>query len=335
MICWNRFGLFARLCLLLLLIVGGSGSASAAGNLHLVFKRQDPLDTQPIDAVVIIESDTAPTQSALTKNDECLLTNVRAGAYTVTVHAFSAHQAVGSFKIDVNDDRTTMKRILLGKTYSVGCLSYRSDYLRYLSSRSKEVEGYGLYTYLLLPKRPVRGSAREQVYLCALQTWYDRSPGFDGNGRKADRARCNIVYLPVRPSKNNDWQADYDWDRAARLLAKLNLSERDGPLLVISRYPLSAALPRNRAGQPDATTCLVVDFSHASLGTMAAWSEDLFYESNHFDYAALDLLGRLAAYLSGRWSAAEETQPEPATPSFQPIKALPAFVKQAVFLVNR
>jgi hypothetical protein len=114
------------------------------------------------------------------------------------------------------------------------------------------------------------------------------------------------------------------------------MPERDGPLLVISRYPLSAAQTRNQAEKDGAAICLVVDFSNASPEIIADWSEDLFYESNHFDYAAPDLLGRLVAYLSNRWSATEEAEnAAPSILSVQPVKAIPAFVKQAVFLVKR
>jgi hypothetical protein len=112
-----------------------------------------------------------------------------------------------------------------------------------LRSGRKEGEGYGLYTYLLLPAEP--DDSTRPVYRTALGEIQRLLVELDSLERLSGRDGLNAVYLPVRRTPRSissdsilRW---YDYPRAQVLLAKLGRPRgRPGPILVSTRRPLSS-----------------------------------------------------------------------------------------------
>jgi len=123
----------------------------------------------------------------------------------------------------------------------------------FLSSGDNERLGYGLYSYLLLPSRPEKGSRYEERCLLAIKLWQVKIEPVDDVEDVSDPERINITYLPVNNQKN--WQAEsaeallenYDFATAQKLLSFLtdsDTSDLETVYLVSVRKPLSAGLTR-------------------------------------------------------------------------------------------
>ena len=128
-----------------------------------------------------------------------------------------------------------------------------------------ERSGYGLYTYLLLPIRP---SAASTARVRSAIEYFSRvrtEAGLPPTGREV------VLYVPiardsVSPTQlaDPDWiLANYDYDRARALIRDSARPRHEGPLLVISRLPLT----RVSAGHE----VIVNDLSFASADLMGAW----------------------------------------------------------------
>jgi hypothetical protein len=105
-----------------------------------------------------------------------------------------------------------------------------------------EVEGFGLYSYVLLASPPSSDATRDRYlktmesYLGLIQSVEALEPDFEHN-------QLNVTYLPVnsRPAEvvSPQWLLDhYDYARALRLLRTLPGAHMGGPFIVSSLTPL-------------------------------------------------------------------------------------------------
>jgi hypothetical protein len=106
----------------------------------------------------------------------------------------------------------------------------------------REVDGYGLYSYLLLGAPPV-AEARERS-VKAIEAFWTVVPDIRALEQYVPRAALNVTYVPVKAappgSAGAQWILDnYDYARARSLLRHLPSAYRDGPYLVSALAPLS------------------------------------------------------------------------------------------------
>jgi hypothetical protein len=115
---------------------------------------------------------------------------------------------------------------------------------RLLPKGTKEVPGYGLYSYLLLgspPNRDIRGR-----YRAAVKAYWELMPAIADLESQIPRRGLNVTYLPVDRSEpllgdsSFDWALDhYDYARARAILRTLAGEHRDGPYIISSSKPIS------------------------------------------------------------------------------------------------
>ena len=161
------------------------------------------------------------------------------GMQTLTVQVARRGQAVGSCTVQV-------LVVQPGPTRGRGDLIARA----LLLPGARELQGYGLYSYLLLGSRPSDPS--RALYRTVIAEYVRLMPDinqfaekFEGDNA-ARRKEINVSYMPLRAAlrKQERDSAEailqvYDYARARALLSALPGTHRDGPYLVSSRTPLS------------------------------------------------------------------------------------------------
>ena len=171
---------------------------------------------------------------------------------------------------------------------------------------SPEVEGYGLYSYVLFAGRPT--SESKPRYLAVVKACLDKIQtigGLKGNGMP--KSRLNVAYIPINdmPPKTVDenWVLDnYDYDRATVLLTYLpeKYKRHQGPYLVSHTTPLAA----ESTGQ-----FLYQDLSVVNERLATAWiqhfldqaSQEHFWETNKAEDFALGLRNFVADAAPDMW----------------------------------
>jgi hypothetical protein len=118
----------------------------------------------------------------------------------------------------------------------------------FLFPKGKESNDYGLYSYLLFGARPHEKSAA--VYRSVVVEYLRTMPEIGRfvqvleKGDSSLRKQINVSYLPLkRFKKSKDTVAavlaNYDYERAKKILSRLPGTHRAGPYLVSSRTPLT------------------------------------------------------------------------------------------------
>jgi len=115
---------------------------------------------------------------------------------------------------------------------------------------ARELEGYGLYSYLLFGSQP--SEASRQLYHSVIAEYVRLMPDINQFAEKlegdniARRKEINVSYIPLTaaPRQQESDSAEailgrYDYARARALLSTLPGTHRDGPYLVSSFTPLS------------------------------------------------------------------------------------------------
>ena len=111
-----------------------------------------------------------------------------------------------------------------------------------LGPGAREVEGYGLYSYLLLGAPP--GSGVRERYLKSIEAFWTVVPDVRALEEYVPRSELNVAYVPVKATPGTsvtaEWILDnYDYARARSLLRHLPGAMRDGPYLVSALKPLA------------------------------------------------------------------------------------------------
>jgi hypothetical protein len=111
-----------------------------------------------------------------------------------------------------------------------------------LGPGARELEGYGLYSYLLLGAPP--GAGVRERYLKSLEAFWAVVPDVRALEEYVPRSELNVAYVPVKAapgaSVTAEWILDnYDYARARSLLRHLPGAMRDGPYLVSALKPLA------------------------------------------------------------------------------------------------
>ena len=106
----------------------------------------------------------------------------------------------------------------------------------------REVEGYGLYSYLLLGAPPGAGVRERSVQ--AIEAFWTVVPEVRALEEYVPRSELNVAYVPVKAAPRTgvtaEWVLDnYDYARARSLLRHLPGANRDGPYLVSVLKPLA------------------------------------------------------------------------------------------------
>ena len=113
----------------------------------------------------------------------------------------------------------------------------------FLVKGKKEIEGYGLYSYLLLGARPV-DSNRER-FVKTVEAYLGRIEEVTKLQDYIPPGKLNVAYLPleITPVSNPsaDWILDhYDYARARALLDLVPGTHREGPYIVSALKPLGS-----------------------------------------------------------------------------------------------
>jgi len=158
-------------------------------------------------------------------------TNVQPGSYTASVRV--SDPTGGS-------TRCSVQVIVLQREGGRGGLRETGRSL--LVGEGAEVEGYGLYSYLLLGSAP-DDTSRER-YLKALEAYLQLIPDITSLEKYLKPGELNVTYVPVdeAPPKTvlAAWVLEhYNYARARVLLRALSGAHRDGPYIVSSLKPLS------------------------------------------------------------------------------------------------
>jgi hypothetical protein len=114
-----------------------------------------------------------------------------------------------------------------------------------LSSATREIRDYGLYSYIVFGSPP--GPAKIDGYRSLVRSYLDRLHDrrlFDG---KIPKRKLNVTYLPVSPDRPREKDEDlagwllnnHDYGRAAIIASNAELTPTDGPYIVSSLAPLS------------------------------------------------------------------------------------------------
>ncbi len=130
---------------------------------------------------------------------------------------------------------------------------------KFLVGNQAEDPGYGLYSYLLLPREPSPSDDGLRTrYLGAIGEYLSiaRIKDFDLQPEPPPPRNLNIAYLPLRevPSRltPDDLLSRYNWPLAQTILGRLLLlnrgGRRDGPFILSHNQPLSSA--KSLPGRP-------------------------------------------------------------------------------------
>jgi hypothetical protein len=111
-----------------------------------------------------------------------------------------------------------------------------------LGPGGREVEGYGLYSYLLLGAPP--GAGVRERYVKSIEAFWTVLPEVRALEEYVPRSELNVAYVPVKAASRTgvsaEWILDnYDYARARSLLRHLPGANRDGPYLVSVLKPLA------------------------------------------------------------------------------------------------
>ena len=111
-----------------------------------------------------------------------------------------------------------------------------------LGPGAREVEGYGLYSYLLLGAPP--GAGVRERYVKSIEAFWTVVPDVRALEEYVPRSDLNVAYVPVKAAPGTsvtaEWILDnYDYARARSLLRHLPGANRDGPYLVSALKPLA------------------------------------------------------------------------------------------------
>jgi len=111
-----------------------------------------------------------------------------------------------------------------------------------LGPGAREVEGYGLYSYLLLGAPP--GAGVRERYVKSIEAFWTVVPDVRALEEYVPRSELNVAYVPVKAAPGTsvtaEWILDnYDYARARSLLRHLPGANRDGPYLVSVLKPLA------------------------------------------------------------------------------------------------
>ena len=111
-----------------------------------------------------------------------------------------------------------------------------------LGPGARELEGYGLDSYLLLGAPP--GAAVRERYVKSIEAFWTVMLDVRALEEYVPRSELNVAYVPVKAapgaSVTAEWILDnYDYARARSLLRHLPGAMRDGPYLVSALKPLA------------------------------------------------------------------------------------------------
>jgi hypothetical protein len=147
-----------------------------------------------------------------------------------------------------------------------------------LTREQMETPGYGLYSYLLFGSPPGEG-ARER-YQKAIEAYLTLVPDVASLERYIQRRELNIAYLPVDRAPDQpvsvEWAlTHYDYARARVVLRALRGTYRDGPYIVSSLTPLTAASGMDAPARQH----LYQDLSLAPPHLVSAWTKEFLNQA--------------------------------------------------------
>jgi hypothetical protein len=186
------------------------------------------------------------------------------GTYRLTVRVTGAAGSSGGCTLDVVVAEAARSASGAGAG-GLGSEAERDLLLR----GSREAEGYGLYSYILLGSRPddsnsERFAAVLQSYLALeqirLETFFKTN-------------ELNATYIPVDKAPADDlsvpWLLDhYDYSRSRFLLKRLQILDGDGPYIVSALHPLGGE------DGPEAYkkgTCIFQNLSTVPVSVIPLW----------------------------------------------------------------
>lgn len=145
-----------------------------------------------------------------------------------------------------------------------------------LLTGSREADGYGLYSYLLLGAPP--GAGVRERYLEAIEAFWTVVPDIMALEQYVPRAELNIAYVSVNRAPGStvsaQWVLDnYDYARARSLLRHLPGPSRDGPYLVSALRPLGSGTT-TASGR-----YLLQDLSSVPPHLAAAWVKEFLNQA--------------------------------------------------------
>ncbi len=193
------------------------------------------------------------------------LDGLRPGAYAIVVQvsgAGSGGPAECVVRVRVRDDAGPRSPAPARETGSA-----------LLAPGSREAEGYGLYSYLLLGAPPAGGARERSVK--AIEAFWTVVPDVRALEQYVPRAELNVAYVPVKApaagAVGAEWILDnYDYARARSLLRHLPGANRDGPYLVSTLGPLAGG-PANRV--------LFQDLSSVPPHLAASWVKEFLNQA--------------------------------------------------------
>lgn len=175
---------------------------------------------------------------------------------------------------------TQEKNIILGQTIDKIIISCRE----YLESGNSEEKGYGLYSYIIIPWKPINQKEFERyLELYHAYLLLKESKAIPYKDYKLDKTNINITYWLVTSKDyylniENDkyFIANYDYI-GAELIIKTkfaNLSN-PGPFIISSHFPLHSI-----KDNPDKKEILILDLSRIDQSLF----KDIMY---YFDYIVI------------------------------------------------
>ncbi|MBV9158690.1 MAG: hypothetical protein JO097_20690 [Acidobacteriaceae bacterium] len=164
--------------------------------------------------------------------------NTQPGSYTLTVsNGAQGSPAACSLTVIVS---AAEQRAITSTASSAQ--NYRGALL---VSGHKELEGYGLYSYMLLGATP--SAAERERFHTFIQVYLDKILKIKAVEGEIDSSKLNVTFMPVdsepgqevKPEKLPDWILDhYDFRRAQAILRRVPGNHGDGPYIFSSFHPV-------------------------------------------------------------------------------------------------
>lgn len=190
-------------------------------------------------------------------------TGVQPGSYTATVKVNSARNSSASCSVQVIVQKREGERgpLETGRSFLVGS--------------EPEVQGYGLYSYLLFGSPP-DDTSRER-YTKAVEAYLLLIPDIKSLEKYLQPRELNVTYLPVDDTPPTTvlagWVLEhYNYARGRALLRTLPGNHRDGPYIVSVLKPLSGT--SSLAGQ-----YLYQDLSSVPPQLASAWVKEFLNQA--------------------------------------------------------
>ena len=177
----------------------------------------------------------------------------------------------------------------------------------------KELEGYGLYSYMLLGAPP--SDAERERFRTFVQIYLDKILKVKAMEGEVDSSQLNVTFMPVDSEPGSDvntdkltgWVLDhYDFRRAQAILRRIPGQHGDGPYIFSSFHPVNLSSSASSVSKP----YLFDDLSHAPPSVIGFFVDQFLAQTSQARFDQVSTVDKVALTLREAIAYAARAIPE-------------------------